>query len=195
MRHAVIRLLIRFIGSHEEFHTKFTQKAHATLQLRVHYASSRDAFNSNLNTYSVNHIQTMTGANYMGGKRSVNIRIYHVYLCRFRICRNAARARTKDSTGRVQKRHFGQQRLAAALCNTKEDKGRPEKISLKSVLHQINLAHAQRDAKIKGSRPSTTHSISTSRDSSFAHGTSFSTSKRRKQPSKILQTLDFSDRM
>ncbi|KAG2126763.1 hypothetical protein BD769DRAFT_790820 [Suillus cothurnatus] len=92
MRHAVIRLLIRFIGSHEEFHTKFTQKAHATLQLRVHYASSRDAFNSNLNTYSVNHIQTMTGANYMGGKR------------------NAARARTKDSTGRVQKRHFGQQR-------------------------------------------------------------------------------------
>ncbi|KAG1887350.1 hypothetical protein F4604DRAFT_1245263 [Suillus subluteus] len=119
----------------------------------------------------------MTGANYMGGKR------------------NAARARTKDSTGRVQKRHFGQQRLAAALCNTKEERGKPERMSLKSVLHQINLAHAQRDAKIKGSRPSIAHSISTSRDPSFAHGTSFGTSKRRKQPSKILRTLDLSDRM
>ncbi|KAG2369142.1 hypothetical protein BDR07DRAFT_1389723 [Suillus spraguei] len=121
----------------------------------------------------------MTGANYMGGKR------------------NAARARTKDSTSRVQKRHFGQQRLAAALCNTKEERGRPERMSLKSVLHQINLAHAQRDAKIKDSYPSTAHSSSTgtSRNpsESFAHGTSFVTSKRRKKPSKILRTLDFSD--
>ncbi|KAG2348022.1 hypothetical protein BDR05DRAFT_602085 [Suillus weaverae] len=118
----------------------------------------------------------MTGANYMGGKR------------------NAARARTKDSIGRVQKRHFGQQRLAAALCNTREERGKPKKMSLKSVLHQINLAHAQRDARIKGSHPSMAH-ISTSCDPSFAHGTSFGTSeaKRRKQPSKILRTLDFSD--
>ncbi|KAG2107273.1 uncharacterized protein F5147DRAFT_698373 [Suillus discolor] len=116
----------------------------------------------------------MTGANYMGGKR------------------NAARARTKDSTGRVQKRHFGQQRLAAALCNTKEGREKPEKMSLKSVLHQINLAHAQRDAKIKGNYPFTAHSISTC-DTSFAHGISFGTPKRRKQPSKILRMLDFSD--
>ncbi|KAG1804735.1 uncharacterized protein HD556DRAFT_474580 [Suillus plorans] len=121
----------------------------------------------------------MTGANYMGGKR------------------NAARARTKDSTGRVQKRHFGQQRLAAALSNTKEGRAKPEKMSLKSVLHQINLAHAQRDAKIKANYPSTAHSISTSCDTSFARGISFGTPKprRRKQPSKILRMLDFSDRM
>ncbi|KAG1770974.1 hypothetical protein EDD22DRAFT_11607 [Suillus occidentalis] len=120
----------------------------------------------------------MAGANYMGGKR------------------NAARARTKDSTSRVQKRHFGQQRLAAALCNTREERGKPEKMSLKSVLHQINLAHAQRDAKIKGSHPSRlAPHTSTLCDLSTAHGTSFSTSKRRKQPSKILRTLDFSDRM
>ncbi|KAG2756968.1 hypothetical protein P692DRAFT_20713473 [Suillus brevipes Sb2] len=119
----------------------------------------------------------MTGANYMGGKR------------------NAARARTKDSTSRVQKRHFGQQRLAAALCNTREERGKPEKMSLKSVLHQINLAHAQRDAKIKGSHPSLVPHTSTSCDLSSAHGPSFSSLKRRKQPSKILRTLDLSDRM
>ncbi|KAG1891754.1 uncharacterized protein F5891DRAFT_1069136 [Suillus fuscotomentosus] len=117
----------------------------------------------------------MTGANYMGGKR------------------NAARARTKDSTGRVQKRHFGQQRLAAALCYTKEGREKPEKMSLKSVLHQINLAHAQRDAKIKGNYPSTAHGISTSCDTPFADGISFGTPKRHKQPSKILRMLDFSD--
>ncbi|KAG0694686.1 hypothetical protein DFH29DRAFT_1083719 [Suillus ampliporus] len=116
----------------------------------------------------------MTGANYMGGKR------------------NAARARTKDSTGRLQKRHFGQQRLAAALCNTREEREKPEKMTLKSVLHQINLAPAQRDAIIKGSFPSTAHT-STSCDQSFTHNTSLDASKRRKQPSKILRALDFSD--
>ncbi|KAG2075308.1 hypothetical protein BDR04DRAFT_34009 [Suillus decipiens] len=69
-------------------------------------------------------------------------------------------------------------------------------MSLKSVLHQINLAHAQRDAKIKDSYSSTAHSSTgTSRDppESFAHGTLFGTSKRCKKPSKILRTLDFSD--
>ncbi|KAG2140142.1 hypothetical protein DEU56DRAFT_798894 [Suillus clintonianus] len=118
----------------------------------------------------------MTGANYMGGKR------------------NAARARTKDSTGRVQKRHFGQQRLAAALCNTREERGKPEKITLNSILHQINLAPAQRDAKVKGGLPSTAHT-STLCDTSFAHCTALDTSKRRKKPSKILRALDISDRM
>ncbi|KAG2145391.1 uncharacterized protein EDB93DRAFT_521310 [Suillus bovinus] len=119
----------------------------------------------------------MTGANYMGGRR------------------NAARARTKDSTGRVQKRHFGQQRLAAALCNTKEGRGKPEKMSLKSVLRQINFAHAQRDAKIKGNHPgpSTAHNTKTLCDTSITHRNSFGTQKCSERFSKILRMLDFSD--
>ncbi|OAX39507.1 hypothetical protein K503DRAFT_81269 [Rhizopogon vinicolor AM-OR11-026] len=116
----------------------------------------------------------MTGANYMGGKR------------------NAARARTRDSASRLQRRHFGQQRLAAALCNTREEREKPQKMTLELALHEISLAPAQRDPKITRSVPSTTQT-STSNNVSSTSTTSLDISKRHKPPSKILRALDFSD--
>jgi hypothetical protein len=92
--------------------------------------------------------------------------------------------------GRLQKRHFGQQRLAAALCITREEKGNPRKMTLESALHEISLAPAQRDPKILGGVPSTTQTGILYNPPS----TSKVIAKRRKLPSKILQALDFSDR-
>ncbi|OJA17787.1 hypothetical protein AZE42_06587 [Rhizopogon vesiculosus] len=106
--------------------------------------------------------------------------------------RNAARARTRDSTSRLQRRHFGQQRLAAALCNTREEREKPQKMTLELALHEISLAPAQRDPKITRSIPSTAHT-NTSYNPSSTPTASLDISKRRKPPSKILRALDFSD--
>jgi len=137
----------------------------------------------------------MTGANYMGGKRWVESSAPGSLTLKFEppSCRNAARARTRDSTGRLQKRHFGQQRLAAALCNTSEERENPRKMTLESALHKISLAHAQRDPKITRGVPSTAQT-STSYNPLSAYDASLDIPKCRKPPSKILQALDFSDR-
>ncbi|KAF8841808.1 hypothetical protein BDN67DRAFT_489364 [Paxillus ammoniavirescens] len=114
----------------------------------------------------------MAGANYMGGKR------------------NAARARTKDAAGRAQKRHFGRQRLAAALCMTREDRRiHLSKPTLSSVLPEIDLAHARRD--IVDDVPSP---VNQAFESVRLHSPpSPNDDKRRRNPSKILVALDTSD--
>ncbi|KIK98418.1 hypothetical protein PAXRUDRAFT_134236, partial [Paxillus rubicundulus Ve08.2h10] len=103
--------------------------------------------------------------------------------------RNAAKARTKDAAGRAQKRHFGRQRLAAALCMTREDY--LSKPTPSSVLPEINLAHARRD--IVSEVPSPADQVFRSvrlQSSSSPHDEG-----RRRNASKILVALDTSDRM
>jgi len=130
----------------------------------------------------------------MGGKRLVRVHQGHDHLyCKS--CRNAARARTRDNAGRLRKRHFGQQRLAAALCNTKAGMERPRKMTLESALHEITLAPARRDPRIAGIDLSATRtSMSCQCNPSSTSTTSLDISIRRKPPSKILRALDLSDR-
>ncbi|KAH7884492.1 hypothetical protein F5I97DRAFT_1929350 [Phlebopus sp. FC_14] len=104
----------------------------------------------------------MVGANYMGGKR------------------NAARARTKDIAGRIQKRHFGKQRLASALCRTSNDRVRKPK--LPSVLPDMSLAHARRR-----SHPAEIAACKEAPPSCPIP------EKQPHNPSKVLQALDISD--
>ncbi|KAF8450725.1 hypothetical protein L210DRAFT_3756245, partial [Boletus edulis BED1] len=115
----------------------------------------------------------MVGANYMGGKR------------------NTARAKSKDVIGRAQKRHFGKQRLASALCVTQENRDHPRAPTLSSVLPEITLAHARCEVK--------TDSDATSRKV-FRGDRSYSSTlpnnvTRRNKPSKVLGVLDTSDHM
>ncbi|KAF9223916.1 hypothetical protein BS17DRAFT_125603 [Gyrodon lividus] len=114
----------------------------------------------------------MAGANYMGGKR------------------NATRARTKDAAGRAQKRYFGMQRLAAALCRTREDRVHPSKPTLSSELSGINLAHAHRDVIDVPSPANQTFKNARLYSSTPSHH-----ERRHKNPSKILAELDTSDHM
>ncbi|KAH7903303.1 hypothetical protein BJ138DRAFT_1131424 [Hygrophoropsis aurantiaca] len=66
----------------------------------------------------------MAGANYMGGKR------------------NAAKARTKDKTGRIHKGHFGKQRPASVFSRRENPFQNSIKRSFESVLPEMGLAHA-----------------------------------------------------
>jgi hypothetical protein len=104
--------------------------------------------------------------------------------------RNAARARTKDAAGRAQKRHFGRQRLAAALCMTREDRIHLSKPTLSSVLPEIDLAHPRRDIVVDVPSPAN----QAFRSVRLHLPPSPNDDKRRRNPSKILVALDTSDR-
>ncbi|KAF9231005.1 hypothetical protein BU15DRAFT_82934 [Melanogaster broomeanus] len=135
----------------------------------------------------------MAGANYMGGKRFDSPTSYHEHTtisCNGSP-RNAARARTKDATGRAQKRHFGKQRLAAALCRTREDSVHPIKPTLSSVLLEINLAHARRYVVVDVPSPAN----QTLRSVRQHPSSSPDDELRRRNPSKLLVALDTSDHM
>ena len=61
------------------------------------------------------------------------------------IARNAALARSKDATGRIQKGYFGRQRMDALTrgLQTNQSSVRKDRAQLRS--HSIDFAHAQRD--------------------------------------------------
>ncbi|KAF8559100.1 hypothetical protein OG21DRAFT_878220 [Imleria badia] len=113
----------------------------------------------------------MVGANYMGGKR------------------NTARAKSKDVVGRAQRRHFGKQRLASALCVTQENRIHPS-APTSSVLPEITLAHARCDA---GTDSGSTSSRKVFSGDRLYSSTSPSNTTRRNKPSKVLGALDILD--
>ena len=145
----------------------------------------------------------MAGANYMGGKRYVipnNYRFHGLSLMSWVAFRNAAKARSKDATGRVQKVFFGRQRLNALTkglrtqvsCDSPGQSGLDER-----ARSQIDLAHAKRDMQMTGSYmvPATPQQRSyTSRQPYAKHGTNRSASSTRTRSSKVLAVLDTSER-
>ncbi|KAH0839745.1 hypothetical protein J3R83DRAFT_685 [Lanmaoa asiatica] len=114
----------------------------------------------------------MVGANYMGGKR------------------NTARAKSKDVIGRAQRRHFGKQRLASALCATQETRVHPSAPTFPSALPEITLAHARCDASTDSGATSSRKVFSG--DRLYSPKSPNNTTQRNK-PSKILGALNISD--
>lgn len=106
--------------------------------------------------------------------------------------RNTARAKSKDIIGRAQKRHFGKQRLASALCVTQDNCVHPTAPSLSSVLPEIALAHARCDASTDVGATSSSKVFS--RDRLYS-STSPGYTTQRNKPSKVLGALDISDRV
>ncbi|KAH8118199.1 hypothetical protein DFH11DRAFT_883990 [Phellopilus nigrolimitatus] len=121
----------------------------------------------------------MAGANYMGGRR------------------NAARARTKDVTGRVQKGHFMKQRHQILVRGLQEDfRDDTDKHSTQpGHKEEISLAHAKKDlqvgvdAKTRNTNPSTSHRTL----NSFLQSSSSPGQYSRARRSKILETLDINE--
>ncbi|KAH7928069.1 hypothetical protein BV22DRAFT_1031063 [Leucogyrophana mollusca] len=113
----------------------------------------------------------MGGANYMGGKR------------------NAAKARTRDKMGRLQRNHFGKQRLASVFAKkTDRDLGQQ---SFESILPEISFAHAQRHPRAGDVVGSLELGYSEVTGQIYAPRSPISTSTRRRgRPSKALTVLD-----
>ncbi|KZP31783.1 hypothetical protein FIBSPDRAFT_580167 [Athelia psychrophila] len=137
----------------------------------------------------------MPGANYMGGKRSVFwIRLIS-QLMPLRI-RNAAMARSRDATGRVQKGYFGRQRMEALTRGLQAEQNDSPNGGLHLRSCSIDLAHAQHDAPLDDtSYPSPTTPQSNpienrlpSSSGSKTHGSSSSRSSIRS--SKVLLAMD-----
>jgi hypothetical protein len=106
--------------------------------------------------------------------------------------RNTARAKSKDIIGRAQRRHFGKQRLASALCVTQETRVHPSAPTLSSVLPEITLAHARCDASTDSGATSSRKVFSGDR---LYSSTSPSYTTQRNKPSKVLGALDILDRV
>ncbi|KLO10831.1 hypothetical protein SCHPADRAFT_501829 [Schizopora paradoxa] len=133
----------------------------------------------------------MPGANYMGGKRCVHMFISIKRMANF--CRNAAKARLKDVTGRAQKGHFVKQRhqiLVQGLQGNDRDVGHTNR----GRLEDIDLAHAKRD--LQNTEPKTTNASSILKKrthNSLVPTTSSSDYEPNLRSSKILKTLDIED--
>jgi hypothetical protein len=84
----------------------------------------------------------MAGANYMGGTRSVVVNGKSLADLRQTLSRNAAKARSKDTTKRTQKNFFGHQRLNILARDFKHARAGDLQLTGKS---KIGLAHAKRD--------------------------------------------------
>lgn len=106
--------------------------------------------------------------------------------------RNTARAKSKDIVGRAQRRHFGKQRLASALCVTQENRVRPSIPTLSSVLPEITLAHARCDA---GTDSGAIYSRKVSSGDRLYSPTSSNNTTGRNKPSKVIGALDIADRV
>ncbi|KAI5122750.1 hypothetical protein M0805_009833 [Coniferiporia weirii] len=120
----------------------------------------------------------MAGANYMGGRR------------------NAARARTKDVAGRVQKGHFSKQRhqiLAQGLHSGPRDETRDQSTRPgPGRVEEITFAHAKND--ICGKRNGPARATYAPRTLSSSLYSSFSPNKiNRRKRSKILDALDINE--
>ncbi|KAI0324594.1 hypothetical protein GY45DRAFT_1331373 [Cubamyces sp. BRFM 1775] len=116
----------------------------------------------------------MPGANYMGGKR------------------NAARARVKDATGKVQRNHFGKKRFE--ILRTGLSKGQATTSHAQrarsglNARHEISLAHAHRTV---GEPTDDTQTwLPNAYDSSPAIGDAHSTPTSASSRSRILGVLD-----
>uniref|UniRef100_A0A0W0EXH8 Uncharacterized protein n=1 Tax=Moniliophthora roreri TaxID=221103 RepID=A0A0W0EXH8_MONRR len=97
----------------------------------------------------------MAGANYMGGKRYVAMLLKG---CNtgwnwFIVIRSAARARAKNTTGCVQKRFFGQQRLNLALRKLEAGLGVRTRIPKSTAISAISFAHAKNPDNLPGFIP------------------------------------------
>lgn len=111
--------------------------------------------------------------------------------------RNAARARTKDVAGRVQKGHFSKQRhqvLARGLQNgprgeTRDQSTRPNP----GRVEEITFAHAKNDICGKRDGPArATYALRTL--SSTLYSSSSPDKVNRRKRSKILEALDINER-
>jgi hypothetical protein len=115
--------------------------------------------------------------------------------------RNAAKARSKDATGRVQKVFFGRQRLHALTKGLRTQTspniyGQSQPAD--RARSQIDLAHAKRDMQTTGSYtvPATPQprSYYASRQTSSESRTNRSSDSSRTKSSKVLAVLDTSER-
>src|SRR5882724_4765252 len=114
--------------------------------------------------------------------------------------RNAAKARSKDATGRVQKVFFGRQRLHALTKGLRAQTspniyGQSQPAD--RARSQIDLAHAKRDMQTTGSYTV----LATSQPRSYASRqissesrTNRSSDSSRTRSSKVLAVLDTSER-
>jgi hypothetical protein len=117
--------------------------------------------------------------------------------------RNAAKARSKDATGRLQKNYFGRQRLEALTKGLRtQTPANPlgQMRPADKARSEINLAHAKRDVMQRtGSSyvtPATPQrkSYVPQQSSSGSRGNS-STGSSLTRSSKVLSVLDTSERM
>lgn len=87
--------------------------------------------------------KAMAGANYMGGKRCSSISVTKYGCWRdYGFTRNAIRARTKDVTSRLQKGHFGKQRLNLLAHGLIQNSTRV--LEQGARITAIDFAHARR---------------------------------------------------
>jgi len=149
----------------------------------------------------------MPGANYMGGKRSVSSPQSNPYRLKTIHCRNAMRARAKDTVGRQQKGHFGRQRLdllskglAASKPSERSNsppfptitKQEPPNISLAHARHKT---HADESTVVRRYIPSPVHiSPITTRSRRRLRGMDVHTSSSRGSRSEVLDKLDTTER-
>lgn len=151
----------------------------------------------------------MTGANYMGGRRcALFLRNLHSVKHRSMIhvsARNAAKARTRDKTGRIQKDFFGRRRLNI-LSKGLAPAARPRDVisggSVSAIRASIELGHAknatepqEKSGSVIGKRKRgcpNTKTSSSSPGSKRSAQTGSSSTKSTK--SKLLQELDYIER-
>ncbi|THH21288.1 hypothetical protein EW146_g229 [Bondarzewia mesenterica] len=108
--------------------------------------------------------------------------------------RNAAKARSRDSTGRAQKGHFGRQRLE--ILNKDLGQARPQPSVGHDGILGINFAHAKRDIPL--GRSDKTHTVKPTPPKTFATTVSrytasspiTGTKSRNLRPSTVIQALD-----
>jgi hypothetical protein len=148
----------------------------------------------------------MPGANYMGGKRlvSFSVTVYSVVHYDFS---NAAKARAKDSTGRIQKGFFSRRRLDLLSKGIASNQRRPSSYAGGDAgeleRSNIDLAHARQKTDT-----SPNHGISSfipsptrfspctpkSRKSRLMLMQQHSSGGSSSQRSKVIDALDTSDR-
>lgn len=141
----------------------------------------------------------MPGANYMGGKRSV-FWIHSASQLMLPRIRNAAMARSRDATGRVQKGYFGRQRMEALTRGLQaEQKNVPNgELNLRSC--SIDLAHAQRDGPLDDTSyrsPTTPQQNSTNNRLAPSSGSKTHESRSSRdsiRSSKVLLAMDTTER-
>jgi hypothetical protein len=146
----------------------------------------------------------MPGANYMGGKRWVGFKTLFAPLTH-RDPRNAAKARARDSTGRIQKVFLGRRRLdllSKGIANNQREPSSYTGGEADSDRPDIDLAHARQQTDRSHSNHGVTSFIPSPTRLSFC------TPKSKKsvstlmqqynsgdtQRSKVIDALDTSDR-
>jgi hypothetical protein len=145
----------------------------------------------------------MPGANYMGGKRyGQNFR--HVTLYVDPYSRNAAKARTKDSAGRIQKGFFSKRRLdmlSKGLAPNQRERGAPICAGAREPgQSDIGLTHAKQgidtSPHILGFIPSPARFFPRT-PNSRKHGRCFnheSSAGNSTRSSRVIEALDTSER-